>query len=197
MATNHDEVNGYFIPAGTMVLGNSWYVDYPHQKQRSENLNSPTCPGESFTTQIFILNQAGLIQTDSWAKVITSISLHRIHSRLALGLVAGSVLVVLLPKHNFGSPLLVYWAFSKSVLLSTNWVDLLKSPLLSRVGWCGRFFISRRKNNLIPFIYFFSHPLPFKFSLKPRGDFATFLIEQTEFSWIAFSSSLRNIEVST
>ena len=102
MATNHDEVNGYFIPAGTMVLGNAWYVDYPHQ--RSENLNLSSYPGESFTTQIFILTQTDLIQTDSWADLIVSISLHRIHSRLPLGSAVGSVLVVLLPKHKRGSP---------------------------------------------------------------------------------------------
>ena len=108
MATHHDEINGYFIPAGTMIIGNSWYVDHLLLHTSGEKYNSiKHNPGESFTTQLFILTQADLIQIGSWTKAVLSISPQWTHSRFLLGMVAGYVLAVIRPKHKCGFPLLV------------------------------------------------------------------------------------------
>ena len=183
MTTNHDEVDGYFIPAGTIIIGNSWYVW--SFTSNSDPGNSSTVAGVSFTTQLFIPIQADLIQKDSWPKAIISISPRWTRLRFVLDMAAGSVLVVLRPTHTCGSPSLPFWAFSISVLPPMNWVSLSRSHLLFRLGWFREFvsmvcFTNWRPN------FFFSHPLPFKFSMKPRGASATSLIEQTAEFWVFF-----------
>ncbi|KAF8811261.1 cytochrome P450 [Phlegmacium glaucopus] len=142
MATHHDEINGYFIPAGTMIVGNSWGILHdPNTYPDPSRFNPDRFMGENDSQHLSSMDPLSvtfgygrricpgryMAEAQVWISIACMLSVFDIGTAF----------------DGLGRPIKVTPAFSAGMI---------------------------------------SHPLPFKFSMKPRGDFASFLIEQTEFS---------------
>ncbi|KAF9043066.1 cytochrome P450 [Panaeolus papilionaceus] len=143
MATNDDEFRGYFIPGGTIIVGNSWGIlhdpaAYPEpEKFKPERfLGQPE--GQAFSPTDRLSSAFGygrrtcpgkyVAEAQVWISIACMLSVFDIRKAL----------------DEFGRPVEVVPEFSSGMIC---------------------------------------HPLPFKFSMKPRSEAARSLIEQTEFAF--------------
>ena len=101
MVTQDDEYNGYFIPAGTLVVGNTWYA-HPIPSLCANNLTGNS--GQFFMTQKRSLNQRASIPIVSWTPASTdSNSLPWTPSPQHSATDAGFVPDAIWPRPKFGS----------------------------------------------------------------------------------------------
>jgi len=143
MTTNDDEVDGYFVPAGTIIIGNSWGI-----------LHDPTIyPDPSrFNPERFM--------TKGDNQYLSAMD--------PLTVCFGYGRRVCPGRFTADSHLWITIASMLSVFDISTAADELGKPIKVTPAF---------STGMI------SHPLPFKFSMKPRGASATSLIEQTaEFS---------------
>ncbi|KDR70119.1 hypothetical protein GALMADRAFT_254949 [Galerina marginata CBS 339.88] len=144
MATRDDEFNGYLIPAGTIIVGNTWGIlndpkTYPNP--RSFNPNRFMGDGDLGQNQ----------HLSSGDPLSTAFGYGR---RVCPGRYVGDAQIWI-------SIACILSVFDISPALNEAGYPIIVAPAFSSSGMI-------------------CHPLPFKFSMKPRGDAAKVLIEQTE-----------------
>ncbi|KAF8154807.1 cytochrome P450 [Crassisporium funariophilum] len=142
MVTRDDEYNGYFIPAGTTIVGNSWGILHDPRAYREPSRFNPDRfmgkgEGQHFSPMDPLSASFGygrrvcpgryMAEAQVWISIASILSVFNISA----------------PVDEMGNPIQIKPAFSSGMIC---------------------------------------HPLPFKFSINPRGDRAVHLIEQTEYS---------------
>jgi len=140
MATNDDEYNGYFIPAGTIIVGNTWAI-----------LHDPNVYSDPHR-----FNPERFMGTDE--------------------------------KHHFSAadPLSVSFGYGRRAcpgrFMADAQVWITIACILSVFDISPALDANGRPIKVTPEFSsgMISHPLPFKFSMKPRSDAARVLIEKTE-----------------
>ncbi|KAF8965476.1 cytochrome P450 [Flammula alnicola] len=146
MATRDDEFNGYFIPAGTIIVGNSWRILHDPKAYPEPRLFNP----DRFMGEGDKGERQHLSPSDPLSAAFGY------GRRFCPGRFVGEAQVWL------------SIACISSVFQISPGLDKMGSPIIVEPAFSSKGMIC--------------HPLPFKFSMKPRNDAARSLIEQTEYN---------------
>ena len=121
MATHDGEYNGYFIPAGTTIVGNTWFVFTSAVIPPMPDIF--LYPGQFSTIQKCTRSLIFSTQTGFSISQVQANCRPSIHFQPLLGTDAEFVLGATWLRHSFGSPLHVCWLYLIFVLaaISTRW----------------------------------------------------------------------------